>query len=272
MSTRKRSPFRSPSSSCRSCAARRAQTAHAVEAARISGTPASAAEIARWDISIPPSGAGLPPAAARARQGAAGLRAEVPRLPRREGRGQAGRPARRRGRHARDARRRCAPSAATGRTRRRSSTTCAARCRSPARMSLTNDEVYAVTAYLLAPQRHHRRGRGDERADPAAGEDAEPRRLRLRLAAAGALNRSQQGAGGASASFGSIARSAFGQVSFAKSTGCVVSPAPCAHFDRLQKSLVVDPVERDRPDVGLPLVARRALRGCRPSRRRRRPL
>jgi mono/diheme cytochrome c family protein len=33
------------------------------------GTPVSAAEIARWDISIPPSGAGLPPGSGTARQG-----------------------------------------------------------------------------------------------------------------------------------------------------------------------------------------------------------
>ena len=34
------------------------------------GTPVGAAEIARWDISIPPSGAGLPPGSGSARQGA----------------------------------------------------------------------------------------------------------------------------------------------------------------------------------------------------------
>ena len=34
------------------------------------GTPVSAEEIARWDISIPPSGAGLPPGSGTARQGA----------------------------------------------------------------------------------------------------------------------------------------------------------------------------------------------------------
>src|SRR5262245_6208410 len=33
------------------------------------GTPVSAAEVARWDISIPPSGAGLPPGSGTARQG-----------------------------------------------------------------------------------------------------------------------------------------------------------------------------------------------------------
>src|SRR5262245_11585759 len=33
------------------------------------GTPVGAAEIARWDISIPPSGAGLPPGSGSARQG-----------------------------------------------------------------------------------------------------------------------------------------------------------------------------------------------------------
>ena len=34
------------------------------------GVPVGAAEIARWDISIPPSGAGLPPGSGSARQGA----------------------------------------------------------------------------------------------------------------------------------------------------------------------------------------------------------
>jgi cytochrome c len=34
------------------------------------GAPVSAEEIARWDISIPPSGAGLPPGSGTARQGA----------------------------------------------------------------------------------------------------------------------------------------------------------------------------------------------------------
>src|SRR4051812_26482888 len=33
------------------------------------GTPVGAAEIARWDISIPPNGAGLPPGSGTARQG-----------------------------------------------------------------------------------------------------------------------------------------------------------------------------------------------------------
>ena len=46
----------------------------------------------------------------------------------------------------------------------------------------------------------------------------------------------QHGAGGASASFGSMARKPFGQVSLVKSTGWVVRPAPCAHLERLQKS------------------------------------
>ena len=35
------------------------------------GTPVGAAEIARWDISIPPSGEGLPPGSGTAKQGAA---------------------------------------------------------------------------------------------------------------------------------------------------------------------------------------------------------
>ena len=46
----------------------------------------------------------------------------------------------------------------------------------------------------------------------------------------------QHGAGGAATRFGSMARRAFGQVSLPKSTGSLVSPAPRAHFDRLQKS------------------------------------
>ena len=47
-------------------------------------------------------------------------------------------------------------SATTGRTRRRCSTTCGARCRPRAPGSLTADETYALVAWLLAPQRDHR--------------------------------------------------------------------------------------------------------------------
>ena len=48
-------------------------------------------------------------------------------------------------------------------------------------LSLTNDEVYAVTAYVLYLNGIIARERGDERADAAAGEDAEPRRVHQRL-------------------------------------------------------------------------------------------
>jgi NitT/TauT family transport system substrate-binding protein len=46
----------------------------------------------------------------------------------------------------------------------------------------------------------------------------------------------QQGAGAASAYFGSIARRPLGQVSLLKSTGSLVRPSPRAHLLRLQKS------------------------------------
>ena len=46
----------------------------------------------------------------------------------------------------------------------------------------------------------------------------------------------QHGAGGASASFGLMARRPFGQVSLVKSTGSLVRPSLRAHFERLQKS------------------------------------
>ena len=112
------------------------------------GRAATAQEIAAWDISIPPSGAGLPAGSGIGETGRGSVRREVPGVPRTERRRKAGRPARRR--------RRLAGLGQGGRTvgsfwpyattlfdymRRAMPTT------KP--QSLTNDEVYAVTAYLL---------------------------------------------------------------------------------------------------------------------------
>ena len=38
--------------------------------------------------------------------------------------------------------------------------------------SLSDEQVYAVTAYILNSERHHRRKRGDERSELAQGMDA----------------------------------------------------------------------------------------------------
>ena len=40
--------------------------------------------------------------------------------------------------------------------------------------TLTGDELYALSAYYPRAQQDHRRGRGDGREEPSAGEDAEP--------------------------------------------------------------------------------------------------
>src|SRR3970040_1646835 len=62
------------------------------------GSPVSAAEIARWDISIPPSGAGLPSGGGSVKQGESVYAAKCQAC---KGDGQAGRPARRGNRLAR---------------------------------------------------------------------------------------------------------------------------------------------------------------------------
>ena len=68
--------------------------------------------------------------------------------------------------------RRRRPSRTSSPIPRRSSTRSAAPCRAT-RRTLSDNEVYALTAYLSA-QQAHRRGRHDGREDVAAGEDAEP--------------------------------------------------------------------------------------------------
>ena len=57
-------------------------------------------------------------------------------------------------------------------------------------LSLSNDEVYAVTAYVLYLNGIIAERRGDERADAAAGEDAEPRRVHRPVAQVTGLARS----------------------------------------------------------------------------------
>ena len=112
------------------------------------GVPATPEQVAGWDISIGPDGAGLPPGSGTAAAGKVDLRGEVPRLPRRRRRGAAQRSARRRAGH--DARRRAVrtvgsywPYATTvfDYVRR------AMPIVQP--QSLTADETYALTAYLL---------------------------------------------------------------------------------------------------------------------------
>src|SRR5258706_8741320 len=56
------------------------------------GAAVSAEEIARWDISIPPSGAGLPAGSGTAEQSAAGFGAKRLPFPWGEGAGEASRP------------------------------------------------------------------------------------------------------------------------------------------------------------------------------------
>jgi S-disulfanyl-L-cysteine oxidoreductase SoxD len=112
------------------------------------GSPVSAAEIARWDISIPPSGAGLPAGSGSVKQGEAVYVAQCQACHGPKGAGKpadvlvggigslaTGKPVRTVGSYW--------PYATTlfDYTRRAMPTT------KP--LSLTNDEVYAVTAYLL---------------------------------------------------------------------------------------------------------------------------
>ena len=112
------------------------------------GSPVSAAEIARWDISIPPSGAGLPAGSGTAKQGEAVYVAQCQACHGPKGVGKpadplvggigslaTGNPLRTVGSYW--------PYATTlfDYTRRAMPTT------NP--LSLTNDEVYAVTAYVL---------------------------------------------------------------------------------------------------------------------------
>jgi len=112
------------------------------------GSPVSAAEIARWDISIPPSGAGLPAGGGDAKQGEAVYVAQCQACHGPKG---AGKPA--------DPLVGGAGSLATGKPIRTVGsywpyattlfdyTRRAMPLNKP--LSLTNDEVYAVTAYVL---------------------------------------------------------------------------------------------------------------------------
>ena len=125
-----------------------AQSTSAPVKAPAFGEPVSAAEIARWDISIPPSGAGLPAGSGSVKQGEAVYAAKCQACHGAKG---MGKPA--------DALAGGIDSLATGKpvrtvgsywpyattlfdyTRRAMPTT------NP--LSLSNDEVYAVTAYVL---------------------------------------------------------------------------------------------------------------------------
>ena len=109
--------------------------------------------------------------------GRSGVCGEMPGLPRRERRRQAGRSTGRRHRHRS---RRKAPVRTVGSYWPYATTLFdyvrrAMPITNP--LSLTNDEVYAVSAYVLNLNGIVPAGRGDERADAAAGEDAEPRRV-----------------------------------------------------------------------------------------------
>ena len=126
-------------------------------------------------------------AAARRAQGATVYEQKCARLPRRQRRGQAGRPR--------------SPAAVgtlasrdAGAHRRQllAVRDHALRLRAPRDADhqpalAHDDEVYAVTAYVLRSTASSARTCVMNAQTPAAGEDAEPRRLRVRLAAAGAL-------------------------------------------------------------------------------------
>ena len=112
------------------------------------GHEATPAQIAGWDISVGPDGVGLPPGKGTPAMGATVYEQKCQVCHGAKG---AGQPNDRLvgGRGRSRARRRCAPSVVIGRTRRPSSITCAARCPYLQSQSLSDDEVYAVTAYLL---------------------------------------------------------------------------------------------------------------------------
>ncbi len=128
------------------CASARV-TSSAIESPNL-GREATPAQIAGWDISVGPDGVGLPPGKGTPATGATVYEQKCQTCHGAKGVGQPNdRLSAARGRS--QARRRYARSAVTGRTRRPSSTTCAARCPTSSRRSLSDDEVYAVTAYLL---------------------------------------------------------------------------------------------------------------------------
>ncbi len=132
------------------------------------GAAVSAEEVARWDISIPPSGAGLPKGSGSARQG---LQVYEQKCMSCHGAKGVGKPA----------------DVLVGGVGSLAS-------RTPLR-TVGSYWPYATTLFdyvrglcgerlCALSERHRRRGRGHERADAAAGENAQPRRLRERLAAA----------------------------------------------------------------------------------------
>ena len=119
------------------------------------GKPISEADIKPWDIAILPDGTGLPPGRGTVGARRQGLRGEMRRPATATAAKAALRPApdpvRRRSahqrhRHAEDYRQLLVPFA------RLCSTSCGARCRSTMPRTLTNDEVYALTAYILSHQ------------------------------------------------------------------------------------------------------------------------
>ncbi len=129
------------------CATQRTEQALPTERPNL-GVAATAEEVKAWDISIPPSGAGLPPGSGTAKQGLAVYTAKCQMC---HGEGGAGKPA--------DALKGGIGSLASGKAVRTVgsywpyATTLWDYTRRampiPAPMTMSNDEVYAVTAYML---------------------------------------------------------------------------------------------------------------------------
>ena len=136
-----------------------------------------AAEIAGWDIDVRPDGTGLPEGRGTRRRGPGDLRREM-RVAATARSARAPTTWRSPAAWDRSRRtRRCARPAASSTTRRRCSTTSAARCRSTRRSRLTPDEVYALTAYVLNLNDILPADAVLDRRSLVAGEDAESRRL-----------------------------------------------------------------------------------------------
>ena len=113
------------------------------------GKPIDPADIAAWDISILPDGTGLPPGSGTPAQGAPDLCAEVRHVPRRDGKGgRQCRAGRRRPDHRTWSRRRPSPTSGRIATTLFDYMRRAMPWQQP--RTLTNDEVYALTAYILS--------------------------------------------------------------------------------------------------------------------------
>ena len=146
------------------------------------GKPITEADIAAWDIAAMPDGTGLPPGSGTAVQGAKCSREKCVACHGEGGKGGA--------RRAAAGRRPAARPAASTRTKTignfcGNATTLfdftAASMPFDSRGRSRDNEVYALTAYILFAQQDHRRERRDGRQDPAAGEDAEPGQFHHRV-------------------------------------------------------------------------------------------